>query len=58
MTVALREAAYENSADVVVLEWPGPGVHRPSDRNVDDLVADPRPICCWSAPIRPARGSA
>jgi glycosyltransferase involved in cell wall biosynthesis len=37
----VREAAYENAADLIVLEWPGPGVHRPSDRNVDDLVADP-----------------
>jgi hypothetical protein len=37
----VREAAYENSADLVVLEWPGPGSHRPADRDVDDLVADP-----------------
>jgi glucosyl-3-phosphoglycerate synthase len=37
----VREAAYENSADLVMLEWPGPGVYRPSDRNVEDLVADP-----------------
>jgi glycosyltransferase involved in cell wall biosynthesis/nucleotide-binding universal stress UspA family protein len=37
----VREAAFENSADLVVLEWPGPGAHRPADRNVDDLVADP-----------------
>ncbi len=37
----VREAAYENSADLVVLEWPGPGPSRPADRNVDDLAADP-----------------
>ncbi len=37
----VREAAYENSADMIVLEWPGLGAHRPSDRHIDDLVADP-----------------
>src|SRR5499427_7635314 len=37
----VREAAYENSTDLVVLEWPGLGSHRPSDRHIDDLVADP-----------------
>ncbi|TMC06632.1 MAG: glucosyl-3-phosphoglycerate synthase [Chloroflexi bacterium] len=37
----VREAAYENAADVIVLEWPGLGSHRPSDRHIDDLVADP-----------------
>ncbi|HEY4026335.1 MAG TPA: glucosyl-3-phosphoglycerate synthase [Candidatus Dormibacteraeota bacterium] len=37
----VREAAYENAADLIVLEWPGVGTLRPTDRNVDDLVADP-----------------
>ncbi|HXM57195.1 MAG TPA: glycosyltransferase, partial [Candidatus Dormibacteraeota bacterium] len=37
----VREAAYENSADLIVLEWPGPSANRASDRNIDDLVADP-----------------
>jgi len=37
----VREAAYENTADLIILEWPGVGSQRPSDRNVDDLVADP-----------------
>ena len=37
----VREAAFENAADLVVLEWPGLGAHRPSDRHIDDLVADP-----------------
>jgi glucosyl-3-phosphoglycerate synthase len=37
----VREAAYENAADMVVLEWPGPGPQRQSDRNIEDLVADP-----------------
>jgi nucleotide-binding universal stress UspA family protein len=37
----VRESAYENSADLIVLEWPGPSTNRASDRNVDDLVADP-----------------
>ena len=36
----VREAAYENAADLIVLEWPGPG-QRQADRNIDDLVADP-----------------
>jgi glycosyltransferase involved in cell wall biosynthesis/nucleotide-binding universal stress UspA family protein len=37
----VREAAYESGADLIVLEWPGPGSQRSSDRNIDDLVADP-----------------
>jgi len=37
----VREAAFENASDLVVLEWPGLGSHRPSDRHIDDLVADP-----------------
>jgi glycosyltransferase involved in cell wall biosynthesis len=37
----VREAAYESSAELIVLEWPGPGFQRPADRNVEDLVADP-----------------
>jgi glucosyl-3-phosphoglycerate synthase len=37
----VREAAFENATDLVVLEWPGLGSHRPSDRHIDDLVADP-----------------
>jgi glucosyl-3-phosphoglycerate synthase len=40
----VREAAYENAADLVLLEWPGPRPVRQSDqtdRNIDDLVADP-----------------
>jgi nucleotide-binding universal stress UspA family protein len=37
----VREAAFENTTDLVVLEWPGLGAHRPSDRHIDDLVADP-----------------
>ena len=37
----VREAAYESAADLIVLEWPGPSSHRASDRNIDDLVADP-----------------
>src|SRR5262249_61565483 len=37
----VREAAFENSADLILLEWPGLGSHRPSDRNIEDLVADP-----------------
>jgi nucleotide-binding universal stress UspA family protein len=37
----VREAAFENSTDLIVLEWPGLGSHRPSDRHIDDLVADP-----------------
>src|SRR5262245_53271027 len=37
----VREAAYESSADLVILEWPGPGAQRAYDRNIDDLVADP-----------------
>jgi glucosyl-3-phosphoglycerate synthase len=37
----VREAAYENAADLILLEWPGLGSNRPSDRNIDDLVADP-----------------
>ncbi len=36
----VREAAYENAAELIVVEWPGPG-QRQSDRNIDDLVADP-----------------
>jgi glycosyltransferase involved in cell wall biosynthesis len=41
MAQGVREAAYENAADLVVLEWPGPSSQRSSDRNIDDLVADP-----------------
>jgi nucleotide-binding universal stress UspA family protein len=37
----VREAAYENGADIVVLEWPGLASNRPADRNIEDLVADP-----------------
>src|SRR5215471_16962416 len=37
----VREAAFENTTDLIVLEWPGLGAHRPSDRHIDDLVADP-----------------
>jgi glucosyl-3-phosphoglycerate synthase len=37
----VREAAYENAADLILLEWPGPGLQRPSDRDIEDLVADP-----------------
>src|SRR5262249_20155816 len=32
----VREAAAENMSDLVIVEWPGVGSHRPSDRNVDD----------------------
>ncbi len=37
----VREAAYENAADLVVLEWPGLDPRRPPDPNIEDLVADP-----------------
>jgi nucleotide-binding universal stress UspA family protein len=37
----VRESAYENAADLIILEWPGVGSQRPTDSNVDDLVADP-----------------
>lgn len=37
----VREAAYENSSDLILLEWPGHGAPRPADRNVADLVVDP-----------------
>ncbi|HKF76607.1 MAG TPA: glucosyl-3-phosphoglycerate synthase [Candidatus Dormibacteraeota bacterium] len=37
----VREAAYESSADLIVLEWPGLSSPRHSDRNIEDLVADP-----------------
>jgi len=38
---SVREAAYENTADLILLEWPGPAGPRLSDRNIEDLVADP-----------------
>jgi nucleotide-binding universal stress UspA family protein len=36
----VREAAYENGADLIVLEWPATAA-RQSDRDIEDLVADP-----------------
>ena len=41
LALGVREAAYENGADLILLEWPGLGSNRPSDRNIDDLAADP-----------------
>ena len=37
----VRDAAFENASDLILLEWPGLGRERPSDRNLDDLVANP-----------------
>jgi len=36
----VRETAYENATGMVVLEWPGPGMHR-AWAHIEDLVADP-----------------
>jgi glucosyl-3-phosphoglycerate synthase len=36
----VREASFENGADLIVLEWPATS-SRQSDRDVEDLVADP-----------------
>ena len=41
LSQGVREAAFENAADLILLEWPGLGTNRPSDRNIEDLVADP-----------------
>jgi glucosyl-3-phosphoglycerate synthase len=38
----IREAAYENAVDLIVLEWPGLGrPRRLVDRNLEDLIANP-----------------
>ena len=37
----VRDAAYENASDLILLEWPGLGRERRGDRNLDDLVASP-----------------
>jgi nucleotide-binding universal stress UspA family protein len=36
----VRETAYENATDLVVMEWPGPGMRR-AWMHIEDLVADP-----------------
>jgi glycosyltransferase involved in cell wall biosynthesis len=36
----VREAAYENATELILLEWPGPRVQR-QDRNLEDLVESP-----------------
>jgi glucosyl-3-phosphoglycerate synthase len=36
----VREAAYENATELILLEWPGPRAQRP-DRNLEDLVQSP-----------------
>lgn len=41
LSQGVREAAFENQADLILLAWPGLGSNRPSDRNIEDLVADP-----------------
>ena len=41
LSQGVREAAFENAADFILIEWPGIGSNRPSDRNIEDLVADP-----------------
>ncbi|HKA13322.1 MAG TPA: glucosyl-3-phosphoglycerate synthase [Candidatus Dormibacteraeota bacterium] len=41
LSQGVREAAFENQADLILLAWPGLGTSRPSDRNIEDLVADP-----------------
>jgi glucosyl-3-phosphoglycerate synthase len=37
----VRDAAFENASDLILLEWPGLGRERPGDRNLADLVASP-----------------
>jgi glucosyl-3-phosphoglycerate synthase len=37
----VREAAFENGSHLIVVEWPGPGSRRESDRNIEHMVADP-----------------
>ena len=37
MAQGVREAAYENATELILLEWPGPRAQRP-DRNLEDLV--------------------
>jgi glycosyltransferase involved in cell wall biosynthesis len=36
----VREAAYENAAELIVLGWPGPNAQR-RDRNLEDLLENP-----------------
>ena len=40
MAQGVREAAYENATELILLEWPGPRAQRP-DRNLEDLVESP-----------------
>ena len=37
----VRDAAFENASDMILLEWPGSGRARPVDRHLDDLLANP-----------------
>ncbi|MDQ6792525.1 MAG: glucosyl-3-phosphoglycerate synthase [Candidatus Dormibacteraeota bacterium] len=37
----VRDAAFENASDLILLEWPGSSRGRPTDRALEDLIATP-----------------
>jgi glycosyltransferase involved in cell wall biosynthesis/nucleotide-binding universal stress UspA family protein len=41
LSQGIRDAAFENATDLILLEWPGLGRERPGDHNLEDLVANP-----------------